>query len=103
MLWYSFDLTGFPEPLHLSLTRAFMRQARREGPASNSHLFAALLDHEEIPVSYYLQTPDERPFSRMIRQFGGRRSTPPSSVQLQEIKKEGDTKTPAPGVDSGSC
>ncbi len=102
MFWYVFDLTGFPEPLHSSLTRAFMRQARREGPAGNSHLFAARLDHEPIPVFYYLHTPDERPFARMIRQFGGRRSAQPS-VGLQEIKREGDFRAPTPEVDSTAC
>ncbi len=103
MRWYVFDMTGFSEPLHLSLSRAFMRQSRREDQSGESRLYAARVDHEAVPAFYYLQTPDERTFTRMIRQFGGRRSNPPSSARLQEIKKEDDFKTPAPGVDSAPC
>ena len=102
MIWYVFDMNGFPEPLHLSLTRAFMRASRREGPAGTSHLYGACADHEATPASYYLNTADERVFTRMIRQFGGHRAVAPPKVQLKEIRREDDPGTPAIELDT-SC
>src|SRR5512140_2620651 len=100
MKWYVFDMAGFSEPLHVSLTRAFMRASRREDPATTSHLYGAYKDHEATPAGYYLHTEDERVFARMIRQFGGRRTAAPPKVQLTEIRREDDSGTPASEVDT---
>lgn|SRR5512141_2754398 len=103
MIWYVFDMTGFSEPLHQSLTRTYVRASRREGSAGTSHFYAACTDHELTPARYYLHTADDRVFVRMIRQFGGRRAVTPPKVELKEIRREDDLKAPAPDVDTPPC
>lgn len=103
MIWFVFDMTGFPEPLHLSLTRAFMRASRLEDLDRISHLYAVCTDHAATPARYYLHTVDERVFARMIRQFGGRRADSPPKAQLKEIRREDDSRAPAPEVDTAPC
>jgi len=103
MIWYVFDMTGFSEPLHNSLTRAFMRQSRREVSGNESHLFASSLDHEPLPPTYYLSTDEGNTFARMIRQFGGRRCGAPSRDRVQEIAKDRDPRSHKPEVDAAPC
>jgi len=103
MIWYVFDMTGFQEPIHLSLTRAFMRASGRESSVGKSHLYAACTDHEATPAAYYLYTADDRAFARLIRQFGGRRSGVPVKAQLKEIRRDDDSRSPAPEVDTLPC
>ena len=103
MIWFVFDMNGFPEPLHLSLRRAFARQARRGGAAIDSHLFAASADHNAIPSAYYLRTEDGTLFNRLIRQFGGKRCTPPSPEKVREVKQENDPKASVQEMDSTPC
>jgi hypothetical protein len=80
-----------------------MRASRREGPAGASHLYATLRDHEAHAPTYFLCTPDERAFTRLVRQFGGQRSAPPTPAQIQEIQKDGESETSAPEVDTIGC
>ena len=103
MIWYTFDITGFPESIHHSLARAFMRASQRESSPGNSHLYAARVDHEVTPATYFLCTSEERIFMRLIRQFGGRRTAAPLKVQLKEIRRDDDSRTPAPEVDTFPC
>jgi hypothetical protein len=103
MIWYTFDITGFPESIHHSLARAFMRASQRESSPGNSHLYAAPVDHEVTPATYFLCTSEERIFLRLIRQFGGRRTAAPPKVQLKEVPREGGSKTPTPEVDTFPC
>jgi hypothetical protein len=103
MVWYVFDMTGFPEPIHVSLARSFTRASFREGAERKSRLFKLTAEQEGMPLAYYLCAADERGFARMIRQFGGRRCAAPSLVQLHEIKSEGDPKHPVPEPDAAPC
>jgi len=104
VIWYVFDMTGFPEAIHLSLARAFMRLSRREGSAGDSHLYAVRADHQATPPTYYLSVPDEHAYARLISQFGGRHSVPPPPpAQLLEILKEGESKASTPEADKAAC
>jgi hypothetical protein len=103
MVWYVFDMTGFPEPIHLSLARSFTRALAREGAERKSRLYKLTAEQEGMPLAYYLCAADERGFARLIRQFGGRRSSPPPSGQLQEIKIEGEPKVSVSEADTAPC
>ena len=103
MIWYTFDMTGLPESMRLSLTRAFMRASQRESLPGDSHFYAACDDHEATPATYYLCTSEERIFTRLIRQFGGRRCAPPPPAQRSEIQRGGGCNTPVREPDNASC
>lgn len=91
MVWYLFDMAGFPEPLHASLARAFSRSSRRGGSPDDSHFYAAHPERGASPSTYFLSVSDDLAFTRLIRQFGGRRCARPSSDQIREIEREDDS------------
>jgi hypothetical protein len=90
VIWFVFDMAGFPEPLHASLARAFARSSRRDGSPEDSHFYAASPEIGVSPSTYFLSVSDDLAFTRLIRQFGGRRCARPSSDHLWEIQQDDD-------------